>query len=46
VKLTDGIIFMPRKAWLGPEFLQVAVDNKWKRDEHKSKQLFSNKMMQ
>jgi hypothetical protein len=32
-KLTAGLVFESGKAWLGPEVLQVAVDNKRKREE-------------
>jgi hypothetical protein len=32
-KLTAGRVFKSGKAWLGPEVLQVAVDNKRKREE-------------
>ncbi len=32
-KLTAGLVFMSGKAWLGPEVLQVAMNNKRKREE-------------
>jgi hypothetical protein len=32
-KLTAGVVFKSGRAWLGPEVLQAAVENKRKRDE-------------
>ena len=32
-KLTAGVVFKSGRAWLGPEVLQVAVENKRKKDE-------------
>ncbi len=32
-KLTAGVVFKAGRAWLGPEVLQVAVENKRKKDE-------------
>jgi hypothetical protein len=35
-KLTAGLVFKSGRAWLGPEVLQVAMENKRKRDELES----------
>jgi hypothetical protein len=35
-KLTTGLVFKSGRAWLGPEVLQVAMENKGKRDELES----------
>jgi hypothetical protein len=32
-KLTTGLLFKSGRAWLGPDVLQVAIDNKRKREE-------------